>query len=482
MTLSVEHDWAELPLGDLCDIVTGDKDVNEGDEFGEYPFFTCAQEVSRFGSYSFEGDALLIAGNGNFNVKKYSGKFEAYQRTYVLQNFRVDYKYLYYFILCNLRSITKDNRGSTIRYIRIGNLTDYLVQFPSINEQHRIVAKIEELFSELDKGIESLKTAREQLKVYRQALLKHAFEGKLTEQWRKENAGKLETADQLLEVIQSERLSYLELKISDGDKEAKRYLNKIKKNSVDYPDKTLPEEARWVNLLEICSLIVDCHNKTAPYQDSGIYLIRTPCIRNGKIHLNDEARFVSEETYAYWSRRCPPESGDVIFTREAPMGEAGIVPEGVKLCMGQRMMLMRPPTQIDSRYLLYAFMEPTFRSRMTKDSVGTGVKHLRVGDVEKLCIPLFSFQEQEQIISILDAQLSVLDEQEAGIEENLSRSEALRQSILKEAFTGQLVPQDPNDEPASVLLARIAKEKTEATAKTKKSKATRKKRATRRVS
>jgi len=379
-------------------------------------------------------------------------------------------EYVYYYVSAKLVRIEAEhNMTGAVGQRRVPapwlSATD--IPLPPTNEQRRIVAKIEELLSELDKGIENLKTAWEQLKVYRQALLKHAYEGKLTEQWRKDNADMLETAEQLLEKIQKERFSYIEEKISDGDKEAKLFLSKIKKNIAEYPDISPPPGARWVNLLEICSLIVDCHNKTAPYQASGIHLIRTPCIRDGKIQLNEEARFVSDETFAFWSRRCPPEPGDVIFTREAPMGEAGIVPDGMKLCMGQRMMLMRPPKYIDSRYLLYAFMEPVFCSRMTKDSVGTGVKHLRVGDVEKLCIPLFPIEEREQIVSILDTQLSVLDEQVTDIEDNLQRCEALRQSILKKAFSGQLVPQDPNDEPAIVLIERIADEKAEAAAKAK---------------
>ena len=173
--------WTEAKLGEICSIKTGDKDVNEGSLNGEYPFFTCSKDVYRFATYSFEGKAILVAGNGNFNIKKYCGKFEAYQRTYVLQNFGSDYDYLYYYLSGNLDELTKDNRGSTVRYIRIGNLTEFNVRIPPMNEQHRIVEKLEELFSELDAGVKALKTAQEQLKVYRKAVLKDAFEGKFTD-------------------------------------------------------------------------------------------------------------------------------------------------------------------------------------------------------------------------------------------------------------------------------------------------------------
>lgn len=127
-------------------------------------------------------------------------------------------KFLYY-----LMQITHINTDSHKRYW-IGIYSKEKICFPTLQEQLRIVAKIEELFSELDKGIESLKQAREQLKVYRQALLKHAFEGKLTEQWRKENADKLETAEQLLERIKHEREARYQQQLEewkDGKKPSK---------------------------------------------------------------------------------------------------------------------------------------------------------------------------------------------------------------------------------------------------------------------
>ena len=124
--------WEANFLKFLCTIKTGDKDVNQGSENGKYPFFTCAQEISNSETFSFEGEAILIAGNGNFNVKFYHGRFEAYQRTYVLQNFKnVDAKYLFYFINNKLGDITKGNRGSTIKYIRLGDIANYPIIYPT---------------------------------------------------------------------------------------------------------------------------------------------------------------------------------------------------------------------------------------------------------------------------------------------------------------------------------------------------------------
>jgi len=117
----------------------------------------------------------------------------------------INNEFLYYYLLSERQSLIKAGKGGAQPNLSQGIIKEWPINLPPLNEQNRIVAKIEELFSELDKGIENLKTARAQLKVYRQALLKHAFEGKLTAQWRAENQDKLETADALLKRIQQER-------------------------------------------------------------------------------------------------------------------------------------------------------------------------------------------------------------------------------------------------------------------------------------
>ncbi|MEJ1354454.1 MAG: restriction endonuclease subunit S [Candidatus Sedimenticola sp. (ex Thyasira tokunagai)] len=498
MSLSVEQEWVELPLGDLCDIGTGDKDVNEGDEFGEYPFFTCAQEISRSGSYSFEGDALLIAGNGNFNVKKHSGKFEAYQRTYVLQNFRIDHKYLYYFIFGNLRSITKDNRGSTIRYIRIGNLTDYLVQFPSINEQHRIVAKIEELFSELDKGIESLKTAREQLKVYRQALLKHAFEGKLTEQWRKENADKLETADQLLERINQERearyqqqLEEWKAAVKQWEADGKEGKKPTKPRVFQVPEALtddelaflaeLPQGVRWVKVGHLFDVYVGAtpSRKEEKYWGGDI-----PWVSSGEVAfctIKDTEEKITQGGYDNASTVAHP-IGTVMLAmigEGKTRGQAAILQ--LEAAHNQNTAAIRVSETSCSTSLFYYYLLYQYELTRLLGS-GNNQKALNKDRVSNMTYPLFSIEEQEQISKVIDEKLSALESIESDISIGLSRSEALSQSILKKAFSGQLVPQDSNDEPASVLLDRIAKEKEEAAARVKKAKAAKKRPKTTRTS
>lgn len=331
-------------------------------------------------------------------------------------------------------------RGGAMNNISLEDLKGIELVLPPLSEQQAIVFKIDELLSDLENGKQQLQIVQQQLKIYRQSLLKWAFEGRLSLSWRNAN-NHIKTGQDILVEIGEKRTSQLKKQIIDGNKESIRILNKIEKHKFNSPiDIEIPKEWCWTSFLQSCYLVVDCHNKTAPYQDQGIYLIRTSNIKSGKLLLSENIKFVSEETYNYWSRRCPPDSGDILFTREAPMGESAIIPKGTKVCMGQRIMLIRTfPELLLPKYLHYAMMESVFQQRMTDNAIGTGVKHLRVGDVEELVFPFCSPEEQQFIVDELESKLTVCDKIEETINQSLLQAESLRQSILKKAFEGKLV-------------------------------------------
>jgi restriction endonuclease S subunit len=144
--------WETRNLGDLCRIRTGKKDVNEGNPDGEFPFFTCAAEHTFSDNYSFDTEALLIAGNGDVGkVSYYSGKFEAYQRTYVLSDFtEVSPRFLFLILDGKLKdTVSKQKLGNTMPYIKVGMLTDFQLPVPPLAEQQRIVGLLDEAFEGL---------------------------------------------------------------------------------------------------------------------------------------------------------------------------------------------------------------------------------------------------------------------------------------------------------------------------------------------
>lgn len=167
MEKELPKNWIETSLMDIAIVSTGKKDANFASDSGEYPFFTCAYEPIKAATYSFEGNVLILPGNGA-NVGEvfyYSGKFEAYQRTYIIHNIIIDPKYLFYFFRCYWRRLgVSEQFGSATNYIKIGNFKNFKISFPPRSEQHRIVAKLDKLFRQLEfinKKVDNLKTIKD---------------------------------------------------------------------------------------------------------------------------------------------------------------------------------------------------------------------------------------------------------------------------------------------------------------------------------
>ena len=185
--------------------------------WGTVPY--CSKNPDDVDKYLLEEGDVVISRAGSVGVSHLLYKPEKSIFASYLIRFKpfIDRKFFKYFLDGPLywNAISENRLGIAVPNVNANKLKTISLPVPPLNEQHRIVAKIEALFSELDKGIESLKTAQKQLKVYRQAVLKHAFEGKLTAQWREENKDKLEPADQLLARIQKEREARYQQQLAD---------------------------------------------------------------------------------------------------------------------------------------------------------------------------------------------------------------------------------------------------------------------------
>ncbi|EKK4016492.1 restriction endonuclease subunit S [Cronobacter sakazakii] len=323
--------------------------------------------------------------------------------------------------------------GTTFSAISKSDIEPFLIPVPSVNEQLRIVSKINELMSLCDQleqqSLTSLEAHQQLVETILATLTDSQNAEELAENWVRISQhfdtlfttvasidalkqtilqlavmGKLvpqdpsdETAEILLSRLRLSRQSKLN-SIKSSNKEAETMLRKLSRlPKAELPFK-IPDNWSVAHLIDICELLVDCHNKTAPYQKDGIPIIRTTNIRNRKFIATD-LKFVDEKTYDFWSRRCPPEPGDIIFTREAPMGEALIIPDKAKWCLGQRTMLIRLMHDfINNEYILLSLTEPHLLARAAETAVGLTVKHLRVGDVEKMNIPIPPLNEQRLIV------------------------------------------------------------------------------------
>lgn len=142
-------------IGNICDVKTGKFDANASDENGAYPFFTCSKEPLRINTYSYDAECVLIAGNGELNVKYYNGKFDAYQRTYILTTKNgvsdVSTQYLYLFFQLYVETLRKNSIGGVIKYIKLGDITEANIPVPPLPTQSRIVSELDLLQSIIDK-------------------------------------------------------------------------------------------------------------------------------------------------------------------------------------------------------------------------------------------------------------------------------------------------------------------------------------------
>ncbi len=377
------------------------------------------------------------------------------------------------------KAISRDlvNALSGIQYgvsypaVKDEQVRDQPLWLPPLSEQHRIVAKIKELFSELDKGVESLKTAREQLKVYRQSILKHAFEGKLTAQWRKENKDKLEKPEQLLARIKQERAARYEQLLKGWRAAVKEWEDGGK------PGKKPPRPKKPP---EIADIPEDVRVKLPQLPSGWAHTsLEAVCqiLDSRRIPVNNSER----------SRRIAGRSNGEIYPYYGATGQVGVIDdfifEGEHILLGEdgapfldpfkpKAYLVRGKfwvnnhahilkSTVSNRYVCHYLNQIGYSDHVT----GTTRLKLTKNALRRIPVSVAPAEEQREVASILEKMLSIVDETEADIIQELQKSDALRQSILKKAFAGQLVAQDPTDEPASILLERIKAEQEQATNK-----------------
>jgi type I restriction enzyme S subunit len=192
----------------------------------------------------------------------------------------------------------------------------------------------------------------------------------------------------------------------------------------------IPEEWEVTSVARVCSLIVDCKNRTPPVVDGGGFaVVRTPNVRNGKF-VREELRFTDEQSFRVWTARAIPQIGDILITREAPLGEVCLVPWNVRVCLGQRMMLYRPDREkVDGRFLLNALMSSGVQSNLLKKVGGSTVGHAKVDDIRNLQVPLPPTKAEQKAIA---EALSDADALIESLEQLIAKKRLLKQGAMQE--------------------------------------------------
>jgi type I restriction enzyme S subunit len=344
--------------------------------------------------------------------------------------------------------------------INLDILRQIEMPLPPFNEQRRIVAKLEALQARSRRAREALDAVPPLLEKLRQSILAAAFRGDLTKDWRAKQKD-LEPATELLKRISTARRQKWEstelAKLKSKGKPPADDQWKAKYKEAEPADVTglpeLPAGWCWATSSELSTDIVDCPHSTPSYGAGACFAVDTTCIIPGALVL-ERLRRVDDQTFAARNARLIPIRGDVVFAREGTVGTAVSLPDTPAVCLGQRVMLLRPSSLLSERWLEQALMSPSTISQYRRRLVGSTVPHLNVSDVVRLAIPLPPSREQELILGRLAQGLRALHASRTLVEDARRMSERLSTSILAKAFRGELVPQDPNDEPAETMLAR----------------------------
>lgn len=361
--------------------------------------------------------------------------------------------------------ILKQGKGVAVQNVSTSQIESCGLLLPPRAEQTRIVAKLEELLTELDAGVAELKAAQKKLVKYRQSLLKAAVEGALTTDWRKQHPATESGAQLLARILQERRARWEAKQLAKFAEQGKtppkdlqkKYPEPVQPDTTDLPE--LPEGWVWATLSQVGWLDRGRSKhrpRNAPHLYGGLY----PFVQTGDIRHADTFLTAVEATYSEaglaQSKLWP--AGTMCITIAANIGKTAIL--SMEACFPDSVVgFLSGSDGISIRYVEY-FMR-SVQQKLEDEAPATAQKNINLEILEKVVIPVPPTLEQHQIVKLLEDSMDAARESDQAITLSLKQSAAQRQNILRAAFAGQLVPQDPNDEPASVLLERIRAERTQ---------------------
>jgi len=483
--LSTHPSWVRVKLNDVADVQNGSAfssanfNPNKGLPLVRIrDVLSGATETYFDGPYEdvylIENGDFLIGMDGDFNSAFWKGgKALLNQRVckVTVQEMFFNKTFLAYALPGYLEAINQNTSSVTVKHLSSKTVEGIPLPLPPSNEQVRIVDKLEGLFTDLDNGIAELKAAQVKLVQYRQSLLKSAVDGSLTEKWRAENEGNIsETGEQLLQRILKERrerweqqkLAEFEAKGKKPPKDwQKKYPEPVSPDTSDLPN--LPDGWVWASVGQLGH--VQLGRQRSPSKLKGVNpvkYIRAANIKESGVDLEDVLKmdFNDREIETFKLH-----AGDVLLTEASGspehVGRPAIwVGDGGLYCF-QNTVIRFQPHLISPKYAYHVFYAYQKFGKFVQVAGGVGINHLSAGKFSKVLVPLPPLNEQGALTDILEDELTKLETQIKLLSKSSLEVETQRKNILKSAFSGELVSQDPNDEPASALLERIRSQRME---------------------
>ena len=365
-----------------------------------YDYYGASGIIDKIDDYLFDDELLLIGEDGANLLSRSTpiafiakGKYWVNNHAHVLDACcNLNLNYICYHI--NAISLAPYVTGTAQPKMNQENMNAIWIALPPLEEQYRIVAKIEELLPLVDRYA----AAYEKLEQFnakfpedmKKSILQYAIQGKLVEQRPEEGTG-----EELYQQIQAEKQRL----IKDGKIKKEKPLPEITEDEIPFD---IPGNWKWVRLSNIAESIVDCPHSTPKYLDmeTEYCTIDTNCIdEKGDI---TKWRYVDADTYTARITRLTPQKDDIVYTREGSICRAAILPEGSKVCLGQRVMLIRSANGVFPQFIRRLLMSPMVIRKLTEQQKGIGAKHVNVSDVCNLVLPLPPLIEQMRIVAKLE--------------------------------------------------------------------------------
>lgn len=475
--------WCQTTLDSVVDVLNFEREpinlseresrVGGRSERDLYPYYGATGQVGLIDSYRSEGQRVLLGEDAApfldpVKDKAYlvNGRFWVNNHAHVLAGAGglIDNRFLCHQL--NLVDYRPFVMGSTRLKLTSAAMRQLPLVVAPVGEQTRIVAKLEELLSDLDAGVAELKAAQKKLVQYRQSLLKAAVEGALTAEWRQHNHP-TETGTQLLERILTERRARWEArqlaKFEEQGKTPpkdwqKKYPEPVQPDTAELPE--LPEGWVWASLDmlgEIASGVAKGSKRDSNVPVREVPYLRVANVQRGYLDLSEVKSILATERDI---EDLTLKDGDVLFNEGGDrdkLGRGWVWRNQVAECIHQNHVFRMRPYCPEMLSELISHHGNTF-GKLWFQNVGkqtTNLASINMTMLRAFPLPIAPASEQLEILAQIEVRLDSLDRQERATDLAMNQSAAQRQNILRAAFSGQLVPQDPNDEPASVLLERI---------------------------
>jgi len=469
--------WVDATLEDVAAIHDHLREPVNAEErakrVGPYPYYGATGQVGWIDGYRQDGEYVLLGEDGApfldpTKPKAYmvSGKCWVNNHAHVLNGIGGLCRNKFLLHTLNNANYRGYANGTTRLKLTQRAMRRLPIRLAPPPEQERITAKLEELLSDLDAGVAALQRVKANLKRYRAAVLKAAVEGKLTEEWRRKNPPK-EPASVLLDRILKERRKRWEEQQhaayeAKGKEPPKNWQSTYQPaDPVIQDGPELPKGWEIASLEQLTNPVrVICYGILMPkdHIPDGVPYVKVKDMRGDKIDVASLQRTSPEIAAKYARASLVP--GDLLLAIRGTYGRVAIVPpelDGGNITQDTARLAVTE--LVDASFVAWCLRATTTQNYFKRVARGVAVRGVNIGDVKPCPVFLPPLEEQRVIVEEVESRLSVVDVIEEQMGRESRRSLRLRQSILKRAFEGKLVPQDPNDEPASKLLERIRQAK-----------------------